>query len=55
MVVTESRERVLEYAEAFRNIAKADNRTLKVYGAFSGTLRHSEATVDEAEWHRSSC
>jgi hypothetical protein len=38
MVITESRERVREFSEAFRTLVERDGSGWAVYGAFSGTL-----------------
>ena len=54
MVVTESREMVLQYSEAFKSLSASRGRAadqVTVYGAFSGKLQHGEDSVDEAAYN----
>lgn len=51
LVVAETREMVLAYAEAFKVLAQ-DLAPLEVYGAFSGKLPLDERQVDESSYNK---
>jgi len=48
MVVCESRQTVLEFANMFRSLDKS----LHVYGAFSGSLETEGQTVEEEKYNK---
>ena len=49
MVVTESRQSVLNYTQAFKSLVG----DLSVYGAFSGQLEHGGVCIDEPKYNAS--
>lgn len=52
VVVAESRDMVLSYAEAFKSLAaQHEPGKVAVYGAFSGKLQHGDRSVDEAAYN----